>query len=249
MNLIVFVSVCVHAHNQRAVLYAPPAHPADVQNPRNTLLAGPTVSTQDSTSWPARSSSTEAAREVMRCSLKGDGCTCLASARHQGARWPRILHQSWRDRQLPSVLRGLAARWRAVLPDGWEYRMWTDQDNRALWQQHIPHMLPVYDRCTLQSYRVLARSCVSTEVLICLRVLPGPRRSPTLPQTRTPSKGRMRRGCSTLRCMVESTPTWTSPHVMSPCAQCCSCGRLSSSCETPAVAPTRGRQSNMYPTL
>ena len=59
---------------------------------------------------------------------------------------PRILHQSWRGQSLPKLLGGLSSRWRAVMPNGWEYHLWTDQDNRNLWERYYPHMLPLYDR-------------------------------------------------------------------------------------------------------
>ena len=45
----------------------------------------------------------------------------------------------------PAILQGQAARWKAVLPD-WEYRLWTDEENRKLWAKHMPEVLPVYDR-------------------------------------------------------------------------------------------------------
>ena len=58
---------------------------------------------------------------------------------------PRIMHQSWVDnRTIPRVLAAQAARWRTVLPD-WEYRLWTDEMNRVLWQDHFPELMAVYD--------------------------------------------------------------------------------------------------------
>jgi mannosyltransferase OCH1-like enzyme len=36
------------------------------------------------------------------------------------------------------------ASWRAVHPD-WEYRLWTDADNRALCRERFPWFLPTYD--------------------------------------------------------------------------------------------------------
>ena len=37
------------------------------------------------------------------------------------------------------------ASWRKHHPD-WEYRLWTDRDNRAFLEQHYPWLLPMYDR-------------------------------------------------------------------------------------------------------
>ena len=43
----------------------------------------------------------------------------------------RILHQSWKSRELPAHFKHWQGSWRANHP-GWEYRLWTDQDNRDL---------------------------------------------------------------------------------------------------------------------
>ena len=56
---------------------------------------------------------------------------------------PRLVHQSWRTRKLPSTLGPLSASW-VQLP-GWRHRLWTDEENRALWAQHFPELLDVYD--------------------------------------------------------------------------------------------------------
>ena len=56
---------------------------------------------------------------------------------------PRVVHQSWRSRELPSTLRPMSESW-SRLP-GWCHRLWTDDENRALWAQHFPELLDVYD--------------------------------------------------------------------------------------------------------
>ena len=74
-------------------------------------------------------------------------CGSLSSV-VEGARIPSIVHQSWTKVEgIPSVLAGQAAQWRARLPH-WEYRLWTDHMNRALWQQHYPELLGMYDNYT-----------------------------------------------------------------------------------------------------
>ena len=73
-------------------------------------------------------------------------CASLASV--EGARIPAIIHQSWAQANgIPPILGGQAPRWRARLPH-WEYRLWTDEMNRALWQQHYPELLGMYDNYT-----------------------------------------------------------------------------------------------------
>ena len=59
---------------------------------------------------------------------------------------PRVVHQSWRSRELPSTLRPMSESW-SRLP-GWRHRLWTDDENRALWAQHFPELLDVYDGYT-----------------------------------------------------------------------------------------------------
>lgn len=57
---------------------------------------------------------------------------------------PRILHQTWKTRDIPEPLRHYAQTWQMHHPD-WEYRLWTDQDNRDFIARHYPGFLPVYD--------------------------------------------------------------------------------------------------------
>jgi glycosyltransferase involved in cell wall biosynthesis len=57
---------------------------------------------------------------------------------------PKIIHQTWKDEQLPEAFAAFAAGWRQHHPD-WEYRLWTDADNRQLIQEACPWFLPIYD--------------------------------------------------------------------------------------------------------
>jgi mannosyltransferase OCH1-like enzyme len=59
-------------------------------------------------------------------------------------RIPKILHQTWKDRQVPPVFADYVASWKANHPD-WEYRLWTDDDNRRLIAEHYSWFLPTYD--------------------------------------------------------------------------------------------------------
>ncbi|MBA6438272.1 glycosyltransferase [Streptomyces sp. GMR22] len=57
---------------------------------------------------------------------------------------PRIIHQTWKDADVPAAWRRWAESWRRHHP-GWEYRLWTDADNRAFLAARYPWFLPVYD--------------------------------------------------------------------------------------------------------
>ncbi len=56
---------------------------------------------------------------------------------------PRIIHQSWKNRSLPSQYEGYVNGWKELHPQ-WEYRLWTDDDNQRLVEQHYSWLLPVY---------------------------------------------------------------------------------------------------------
>jgi glycosyltransferase involved in cell wall biosynthesis len=57
---------------------------------------------------------------------------------------PRIIHQTWRDAIIPEAFAAYAQTWRNHHPE-WEYRLWTDADNRDLVARHYPWFLPAYD--------------------------------------------------------------------------------------------------------
>ena len=57
---------------------------------------------------------------------------------------PKILHQTWKDSRVPHVFAGCVASWRANHPD-WEYRLWTDDDNRGFIAEHYAWFLETYD--------------------------------------------------------------------------------------------------------
>jgi glycosyltransferase involved in cell wall biosynthesis len=57
---------------------------------------------------------------------------------------PKIIHQTWKDANLPSHLAAFQRTWQEHHPD-WEYKLWTDAENRAFLAEHFPWFLPIYD--------------------------------------------------------------------------------------------------------
>ena len=57
---------------------------------------------------------------------------------------PALIHQTWKDADVPPKWRAWADSWKRHNP-GWEYRLWTDADNREFLEEHYPWFLPVYD--------------------------------------------------------------------------------------------------------
>jgi hypothetical protein len=60
---------------------------------------------------------------------------------------PPILHQTWKTADVPAAWRAYAHSWREMHP-GWEYRLWTDEANRAFIAEYYPRLLPTYDGYT-----------------------------------------------------------------------------------------------------
>lgn len=57
---------------------------------------------------------------------------------------PFILHQTWKTSEIPLEFRDYVASWKVRHPH-WEYMLWTDEDNRALIEEHYSWFLPHYD--------------------------------------------------------------------------------------------------------
>ncbi|MDJ0581303.1 glycosyltransferase [Crocosphaera sp.] len=57
---------------------------------------------------------------------------------------PKIIHQTWKTPDIPSEFYSLQQTWKEHHPD-WEYRFWTDEDNRNLIAEHYSWFLPIYD--------------------------------------------------------------------------------------------------------
>ena len=57
---------------------------------------------------------------------------------------PKIIHQTWKTREIPSDYTKWVTSWQQLNP-GWEYRLWTDEDNRNLIKEQYPEHLHMYD--------------------------------------------------------------------------------------------------------
>jgi hypothetical protein len=56
---------------------------------------------------------------------------------------PRIIHQTWRDSDIPETLRAFAGTWRRHHPD-WSYRLWTDADLADLVERQFPEFAAMF---------------------------------------------------------------------------------------------------------
>ena len=59
-------------------------------------------------------------------------------------RIPHIIHQTWKNDNLPEAFRPMSRTWREMLPN-WEYRLWTDEMCCEFVHCHYPDFLPQYD--------------------------------------------------------------------------------------------------------
>jgi len=57
---------------------------------------------------------------------------------------PKIIHQTWKSRSLPDLMRPFAEKWKQLHPS-WEYKLWTDIANREFIHDHFPEFLNKYD--------------------------------------------------------------------------------------------------------
>ena len=57
---------------------------------------------------------------------------------------PHIIHQTWKTHEIPLRFRYIRDSWLMHHPD-WEYRLWSDADNRAFLVENYPAFLSVYD--------------------------------------------------------------------------------------------------------
>jgi len=73
--------------------------------------------------------------------------TIAAGTRQCGARFdpvPKIVHQTWKTDRVPDEWRPFQASWTRAHSD-WQYRLWTDADNRQLVADRYPWFLATYD--------------------------------------------------------------------------------------------------------
>jgi mannosyltransferase OCH1-like enzyme len=66
---------------------------------------------------------------------------------------PRIIHQTWKDHDLPERFRESAESWRRHHPD-WEWRLWTDADIQGFVDREFPEMAPLFASYPDQIQRV-----------------------------------------------------------------------------------------------
>ncbi len=57
---------------------------------------------------------------------------------------PKIIHQTWKDTNIPSHLSPLIDTWKENHPD-WEYMLWTDDINRTFMEKYHPDFVSVYE--------------------------------------------------------------------------------------------------------
>jgi mannosyltransferase OCH1-like enzyme len=57
---------------------------------------------------------------------------------------PKIIHQTWKTREVPSKFKVFQESWIAMHP-GWEYRFYTDEDNHHLVKTDYPWLLKTYE--------------------------------------------------------------------------------------------------------
>ena len=76
---------------------------------------------------------------------------------------PKIIHQTWREADVPRPFNHMTLSWRQHHPD-WEYRLWTDEDLEELARSHYPHLLDQFrayrhpvQRADIGRYMILHR--------------------------------------------------------------------------------------------
>lgn len=57
---------------------------------------------------------------------------------------PRLIHQTWKTASVPERWQTCQGSWQRHHPQ-WQYRLWTDEDNRSFLAEHDPWFLPIYD--------------------------------------------------------------------------------------------------------
>ncbi|KAK9834869.1 hypothetical protein WJX81_004897 [Elliptochloris bilobata] len=63
---------------------------------------------------------------------------------HEPHQIPHIFHQSWKDEDVPEKYAQWRASWIELHP-GWEFKLWTDEDNEALVTEQYPWFKDTYD--------------------------------------------------------------------------------------------------------
>lgn len=58
---------------------------------------------------------------------------------------PRLIHQTWKTSLVPEKWSSSVQKYRALEAHGFTYKLWTDEDNRALIRDHYPWFLAQFD--------------------------------------------------------------------------------------------------------
>ncbi|NEP13073.1 MAG: glycosyltransferase [Symploca sp. SIO2C1] len=66
---------------------------------------------------------------------------------------PRVIHQTWKNQNIPAEMLEFQQGWQHHHPD-WEYRLWTDEDNRQFLQANYSWFLSIYDGYPENIFRV-----------------------------------------------------------------------------------------------
>lgn len=74
-------------------------------------------------------------------------------------RIPRIIHQSWKSHDVPKRWLAYQESWKRYHPD-FEYRFWTDDDNRAFVEEEFPDWLEIYDNYSTPISRADLARCL-----------------------------------------------------------------------------------------
>ena len=80
---------------------------------------------------------------------RNDNTLPLSQPRHV----PKIVHQTWKSQVIPSPYREWRQECIDLNPD-WEFKIWTDDDNRELVKLHYPSFLSTYDAYDLNIKRI-----------------------------------------------------------------------------------------------
>lgn len=57
---------------------------------------------------------------------------------------PRIIHQTWKSKDVPVQMQKYVDRVKELHP-GWQYKLWTDDDNDAFVKKEFPEFYPVFE--------------------------------------------------------------------------------------------------------
>lgn len=78
---------------------------------------------------------------------------------------PKIIHQTWRDTQIPPKFVGNIVTFAKNNPS-WDYYFWTDENSRRLVHDHYPSLLPVWDNYVYSTHHRLRRFNVIRYVIM-----------------------------------------------------------------------------------